>query len=82
VPNQFCAGPDIDIDELTKAYSLLLIQEFAGKLRRKFEGRPHSDAGNYLCGLISFNSFAQDFVQGYSAKRYLVMHLAGEVKRA
>jgi pyroglutamyl-peptidase len=76
VPNQLLAGPGVDIDQVAKDVQQVLNLQL-GKRGEKFvEVRLHSDGGNYLCGFISYESFAQAFVNKYSAKA-IFCHVPG-----
>jgi len=78
IPKQLFAGPGIDVDGLAKNVQRALNARMGveGEGEDEIEVRPHSDAGNYLCGFISYESFAQALSKKYSAKT-LFCHVPG-----
>jgi hypothetical protein len=75
VPSQLLAGPGFDIDHIAK-HTEQVLNASRDDEEKKIEVRPHPDAGNYLCGFISYESFAQRYVNNYSAKA-LFCHIPG-----
>lgn len=76
LPKQLFAGPGIDVDGLARNVQQTLNSHNRGKDQDQIEVRPHPDAGNYLCGFISYESFAQAVLNGYSA-RAIFCHVPG-----
>jgi pyroglutamyl-peptidase len=68
VPDQLWAGPSLDIDQVAKDVEQNLNANVTESDKQYIEVRSHPDAGNYLCGFISYESFAQAFVNKFSAK--------------
>ena len=76
VPDQLWSVPGVDIDQVAKDAQQVLNSKLDERDARTIEIRPHPDAGNYLCGFISYESFAQAFVNRYSAKA-MFCHVPG-----
>jgi pyroglutamyl-peptidase len=76
VPDQLWAIPGIDVDKIAQHTEQALNSKRDQKENQKVEVRPHPDAGNYICGFISYESFAQAFVHRYSAKA-IFCHVPG-----
>jgi len=68
VPDQLWALPRCDVDEIAIDVQRSLNLNHGQTALQQIEVRPHDDAGNYLCGFISYESLAQALVHGYSAK--------------
>jgi hypothetical protein len=68
VPQQLWAGPGLDLEQLAKDVQHILNPKDSEKSEEEVEVRVHPDSGNYLCGFISYESFAQKHFNGYSAK--------------
>jgi hypothetical protein len=76
IPKQLFAGPGIDVDRLAKKVQTGLNAKVRREGEDEIEVRPHPDAGNYLCGFISYESFAQAVSNKYSAKT-IFCHVPG-----
>ena len=76
VPKRLMAGPGIDVDTLARSVEKSLNATSGKVSESEIEVRSHNDAGNYLCGFISYESFAQAFVKKYSAKA-IFCHIPG-----
>lgn len=68
VPEQLCASPGFDIDDVARNVQLALNEKLGKSEGDEIEVRAHPDGGNYLCGFISYESAAQRLVGGYKAK--------------
>jgi pyroglutamyl-peptidase len=68
VPDQLWAGPGFDVDQIARDVQKKFNTKLGRKGQEAIEVLPHPDAGNYLCGFMTYESSAQAFVNRYSAK--------------
>lgn len=73
VPKQLFTLEGLDINNLAQSTQKALNKHGHGK---EIEVRAHPDPGDYLCGFVAYESLAQAFTNGYTAKT-LYCHVPG-----
>ncbi|KAL3422609.1 pyroglutamyl peptidase type [Phlyctema vagabunda] len=73
VPEQLRTGPGLDVDALAEHVKRALNRDRSGD---QVQVIAHADAGNYLCGFVTYESLARALVGRYRAKS-LFCHIPG-----
>jgi hypothetical protein len=80
-PSRLFARPNIDVDKLATGVQHSLNKDYDGKDGNEVEIRVHPNAGNVLCGFISYESFAQAFIHSYILSRSWLERRTGVADR-